>query len=389
MTTVSNCTPVSPDAPSAIIVGGGVIGAAIAYELGKAGFACTLLDKGGWSQEASTAAAGMLGAQVEIHQPGPFYELCRASQQLYRPWAEELEALTGITPQYIPEGIVRAALTEEDETELRSRLTWMSDARWMSPEEMLQLESELTPAVRGGLLLHADHQVHPVWLARTLRAALVRQGCRIREWTPVTRLLTDSGSGRVNGVHTPEGGLTADFVVLAAGAWSSSLTEPLGLTLPMFPVKGQCLSVRTEAPLIRSTVFTKGCYIVPKNDGSYIIGATQEQVGFDKRATTRVIADLYDKAAALLPRIAEAEFVSTWAGLRPGTEDELPFLGAWDGAPGLLLATGHYRNGILLAPVTGKLIAQLVQDRPTEVDLTPYSPARVAAPRAAAGAITI
>lgn len=385
MTNVSSATPVNTDAPSAIIVGGGVIGASIAYELGKAGFACTLLDKGGWSQEASTAAAGMLGAQVETHQPGPFYELCRVSQQLYRPWAEELEALTGLPPQYIAEGILRAALTEEDEAELRSRLPWMSDAQWMSAEDMLQMESELTPAVRGGLYLHADHQVHPVWLTRTLRAALVRQGCSIREWTPVTKLLT--ASGRVTGVHTPEGELTADIVVLAAGAWSSALTEPLGLTLPMFPVKGQCMAVRTEAPLIRSTVFTKGCYIVPKNDGSYIIGATQEQAGFDKRATTRIIADLYNKAAALLPRMAEAEFVSTWAGLRPGTEDALPFLGAWDGAPGLLLATGHYRNGILLAPVTGKIIAQLAQGRPTEVDLAPYLPARALASRSTIGAL--
>ncbi|MEK8126453.1 glycine oxidase ThiO [Paenibacillus filicis] len=376
----SSLTPIRGDRPTALIIGGGVIGASSAYELGKAGFACTLLDKGGWSQEASTAAAGMLGAQVEIHQPGPFYDLCRASLAIYRGWAEELEDAGGIPVQYIPEGIVRAAMTADDEHELRSRLPWMQDASWLTAEELLRIESELSPGILGGLHLPEDHQVHPVWLAKSLRAALARQGCLVREWTPATRLLTDC-TGSVCGVATPEGELRADLVVLAAGAWSSPLTEPLGLKLPIFPVKGQCISVRTDAPLIRSTVFTKGCYIVPKSDGSYIIGATQEQAGFDKRAHVSTIAGLYEKAAALLPRIADAEFVSTWTGLRPGTEDELPFLGTWEHAPGLIFATGHYRNGILLAPVTGKVVASLALGAAPELDLAPYAPGRAAGSR--------
>ncbi|WP_235941229.1 glycine oxidase ThiO [Paenibacillus puerhi] len=363
------------ETPTALIIGSGVIGAASAYELGKAGFACTLLDKGGWSLEASTAAAGMLGAQVEIHRDGPFYELCRASLGMYREWVRELEDWSGIPTQYIAEGILRAAMTDEDEAELRSRLPWMRDADWMSAEELLRVESELSPAVRGGLYLPADHQVHPVWLAKSLKAAISRQGCLIKEWTPATKLLTDE-TGRVCGADTPEGELYADLVVLAAGAWSSPLAETLGLKLPIFPVKGQCISVRTDAPLIRATVFTKGCYIVPKSDGTYIIGATQQQVGFDKRAKVSAIADLHEKAAALLPRMADAEFVSTWTGLRPGTEDELPFIGAWEGAPGLIFATGHYRNGILLAPITGRLVAQLAQGSATELDLAPFAPAR-------------
>ncbi|SDC18909.1 glycine oxidase [Paenibacillus sp. UNCCL117] len=361
--------------PSALIIGGGVIGAASAYELGKAGYACTVLDKGGWSREASTAAAGMLGAQVEIHQAGPFYELCRASLGMYRNWTSELEASGGISAQYIAEGIVRAAMTDEDEAELLSRLPWMQDAEWMTAEELLRIESELSPAIRGGLYLPADHQVHPHWLAKSLKAAILRQGCVIREWTPATRLLTDC-AGRVIGAATPEHELHADVVILAAGAWSSPLTEPLGLKLPMFPVKGQCISVRTDMPLISSTVFTKGCYIVPKSDGTSIIGASQQQVGFDKRATAAVIAELHEKAAALLPRIADAEFVDTWTGLRPGTEDGLPFIGKWEQAPGLIVATGHYRNGILLAPVTGRLVAQLAQGLATELDLAPFAPSR-------------
>ncbi|MFB6365433.1 glycine oxidase ThiO [Paenibacillus elgii] len=369
--------------PAVIIVGGGIIGCSTAYELGKAGFACTLIEKGALNQEASTAAAGMLGAQSETHQPGPYYELCRLSQQLYRAWTDELEQVSGLTAQYVAEGIVRAALTEEDEAELSGRLSWIRDAEWVQSAEMLKLEPELTPAVRGGLYLPADHHVHPVWLAKTLQAAIAKQGCAIREWTPVIRLLTEPGSGRIRGVQTSEGPLYADLVVLAAGAWSPALTEPLGLSLPIFPVKGQCISLKTEAPLIRSTVFTKGCYVVPKRDGSYIVGATQTESGFDKRSTAKVIGELHTKAAALLPRLADAEFVATWAGLRPGTRDALPFLGTWDAAPGLIFATGHYRNGILLAPATARIVAELAQGRPTSADLTPFTPARIVAGTAA------
>ncbi|CAG7657320.1 glycine oxidase ThiO [Paenibacillus allorhizosphaerae] len=377
MTIQKNQTTAAGAQPSALIIGGGVIGCAAAYELGKAGFRCTVLDKGGLAQEASTAAAGMLGAQVETHQPGPFYEMCRASQRMYTEWTDELEQASGISVQYRAEGILRAALTAEDEQELRSRLAWIREAEWLEPSEMLRLESELSPDIHGGLHLPADHQVQPVWLAEALKAALVNQGCRIREWTPAIRLLSEPGTGRVTGVQTSEGPLYADLTVLAAGAWTPALTEPIGLSLPMFPVKGQCISVRTDAPLIRSTVFTKGCYIVPKLDGSYIIGASQLEAGFDKRIHVQTIAELHAKAVELLPRMAEAEFVRTWAGLRPGTRDALPFLGVWDEAPGLVFATGQYRNGILLAPVTGRIVKQLALSEQPFLDLAPYAPSRV------------
>ncbi|GCL70971.1 glycine oxidase ThiO [Paenibacillus naphthalenovorans] len=376
MSTAAQQTGGRTSAPTAIIIGGGVIGCAAAFELSKAGYACTLLDKGAIHQEASTAAAGMLGAQVEIHQPGPFYELCRQSQEIYKAWIDELEQIGGVTAQYIGKGILRAALTEEDELELRSRLSWIQNADWMKPEDMRRIEPELSAEVRGGLHFHADHQVHPVWLAKSLSAAIVRQGCRIREWTPVFKLLTEPGTGRICGVQTSEGPLYADIVVLASGAWSPALTGPLGIKLDMFPVKGQCISVKTGAPIIRSTVFTHGCYIVPKLDGSYIIGATQAEAGFDKQVTVKAIAELHGKAAALLPRIEEAEFISSWAGLRPGTRDGLPYLGETSELPGLIFATGHYRNGILLAPVTGRIVAQIAAgDKPLE-DLKPFSPMR-------------
>jgi glycine oxidase len=361
---------------SAIVIGGGIIGSSIAYELAKSGMKVTLLDKGAVGQEASTAAAGMLGAQVETHHPGAFYELCTKSQELYRPWSEELFAYTGISPQYIDEGILRVALTEEDEAELRGRLPWIRHAQWVSPEEIRRREPQLTEAVRGGLWFDRDHQVHPIHLMLALRASLVKRGVTIREWTPVFRLL--QSQGRITGVQTSEGPLYADHVVLAAGAWSPALTEAFGMQLPMFPVQGQCLSIRTEAPLLTSTAFTKGCYIVPKQDGSCIVGATQVEAGFDKRSTAEAVARLQDKAVQLVPKLKEAEFLRTWTGLRPGSRDGLPFLGTWDQLPGLVFATGHYRNGILLAPVTAVLIRELLTGGSTSLNLAPFSPERAA-----------
>ncbi|NHN31367.1 glycine oxidase ThiO [Paenibacillus agricola] len=361
-------------ATSAIIVGGGIIGCSIAWELARSGIRCTIIDKGALNQEASTAAAGMLGAQVETHQPGAFYELCRLSQRLYRDWSDEVHRISGISMQYIEGGILRAAFDQEDEQELLGRLPWIQNAEWLSAADMLALESGLSPHIRGGLRLAQDHQVHPVHLAEALQAALRKLGCAIREWTPVHSLI--ERQGRIEGVRTAEGVLFADHVIVSAGAWGSALTEPFGIELPLFPVKGQCISVRTETPAIHSTVFTKSCYIVPKLDGSLTIGATQEEAGFNKQCHISSISELHAKATELVPQLAKAEFIRTWAGLRPGTRDGMPIMGYLTQLPGLVLAMGHYRNGILLAPATGRLIRQLLLNERADLDLAPFSPDR-------------
>jgi glycine oxidase len=362
------------NATTAIIIGGGIIGCSIAWELARSGTRCTIIDKGALNQEASTAAAGMLGAQVEIHHPGAFYELCLLSQRLYRDWSDEMHRISGISLQYVEGGILRAALHEEDEQELLGRLPWIRNAEWLSAADMLALESGLSPQIRGGLRFPRDHQIHPTHLAEALQTGLRKLGCAIREWNPVLNLI--ERQGRIEGVRTADGSYFADHVIVCAGAWAAALTEPFGMHYPLFPVKGQCISVRTETPAIRSTVFTKGCYIVPRLDGSLTIGATQEEAGFNKQCQISVIGELHARATQLVPSLAKAEFIRTWAGLRPGTSDELPVLGRSTQLPGLVLATGHYRNGILLAPATGRLIKQLLLDGRTELDLAPFSPDR-------------
>jgi glycine oxidase len=363
------------DYPTVIIIGGGVIGCSIAYELAKKGVKATLLDKGPLLSEASIAAAGMLAAQVETHSPGPFFELCKASRQMYRNWTRELYDYSGIDPQYRSEGIIRVALTEEDEQELQSRLPWIGqEASWLAPQELRQLEPALTDKTRGGLYFADDHQVHAIQLGRSLQSALARLGCAVKEHSPAVRLIMNGH--RVTGVETAAEKLSADYVILAAGAWSPALLGPLNIQLPVFPVKGQCYSVRPKTPIIRKTVFTHGCYAVPKLDGTLTIGATQENAGFDRTATVQAIASIDQTAAALLPALREAQFVSTWTGLRPGTPDELPYLGQLPDVPGLVFATGHFRNGILLAPMTGCIVSQLVLQEDLSADISAYSPAR-------------
>lgn len=364
------------DTRTAVVLGGGIIGCASAIELAKRGYQVTVIEKGRLMAEASSAAAGMLGAHAETHQPGPMFELCLASQRLYRDWVSELESLGGRTLQYRDEGILRVARTEEEESELRSRLPWVGPVQWLEPEEARTFEPELGEEIRGGLYFRQDHQIHPVLLAQAFEQALKRLGCTILEETAALSLIEDQG--RVSGVRTSQGPLQADVTVLAAGAWSGELLRTIGRELPLFPVKGQCYSLKPAGPVIHRTVFAKGCYLVPRSDGTITVGATQQEAGFDRRPTVNDLYELHRTASVLLPVLRDAELVSTWAGLRPGTPDGLPYLGMLPDTEGLIIASGHYRNGILLAPATGLLVGQLADRETPFINLDPFAPARAA-----------
>ncbi len=357
-----------------LVIGGGVIGCAIAYECAKQGLAVTLLDKGTIGSEASQAAAGMLGAQVESHHDGPFYELCKASRDLYRTWTDELEQISGCSIDYIANGIVRVALTETDEVELKGRLPWFGDGvKWQTREQLLTLEPTLGEEVRGGIYFADDHQVHAPKLSEALHAALRTLGVRMIEHADIEQWLLDEQQSHVRGVQLADETIMSTQTVIAAGAWSQSLLEPFDLHLPIQPVKGQCYAVRPQKPVIGHTVFTKGCYVVPKLDGSLVIGATEERSGFDKSINPDAVDTIQQTVIKLLPELARATFERTWTGLRPASADGMPFLGKaprWDN---LFVAAGHYRNGILLTPITAKLMSALLLGQPTTIDLKPFA----------------
>jgi glycine oxidase len=360
-----------------LVLGGGVIGTAIAYECATRGISVTVIEKNETGMESSSAAAGMLGAQVESHFPGAFYELCTQSRTLYADWIERLEAVSGVAVDYRDGGIVRVALTEEDEAELRGRLSWMDgDVRWLNAAEIKELEPELGNGARGGLYFSADHQVNAPKLAQSLRAALRRLRVDVREYTEISEWLVEHQTNAICGVRCGNEQFVAEQTVVAAGAWSAHLLTPLGITLPVKPIKGQCFAVQPARPLTERTVFTKGCYVVPKSDGSLVIGATEEDSGFDKQIDETAVARIQATACQLLPALQNATFSRAWTGLRPGSADGKPFLGPVPGRPNLFIAAGHYRNGILLTPITARLMADLLTTGRTAVDLTPFAVGR-------------
>ncbi|WP_063891746.1 glycine oxidase ThiO [Paenibacillus sp. Soil787] len=345
-----------------IIVGGGVIGSSIAYNLAKRGQSVLLLERGRLGMEASSAAAGMLGAQSEMEDTGPLFQWAGQSRAMFPQLSEELKALTGIDIGLVREGLLNVALSDVQEQELRAREKLQraagEQAEWLSAAAAAKLEPALSGATRGALYLPGDGQVEAPLLAAAFAQAARVLGAKVQEFAQVQGLLTERG--RAVGVMTSEGPLYSDHVVVAAGTWSGQLMAGIGVDLPVYPVKGECFSVLTTKPLLRKTLFTTGCYIVPKAGGRLLVGATVVPNSYDRKVSLAGLAELMDRARLLMPALGEAEWEKAWSGLRPQTTDGLPYIGKVPAYDGLYAACGHYRNGILLSPVTGKVIADLV-----------------------------
>jgi glycine oxidase len=330
-----------------LIVGGGVIGCAIAYEVRKRGASVLLLERGRVAGGASAGAGGMLAPQVEAPGPGPLLELGLRSRDLFPEWQAELGGSFDLDLS----GILRVAHTERGAAELRRRAEWQRglglSARLCDPAEVLDLCPGCSEAVCG--LWVPDGQVNAERLTLCLAQGAAQRGTEIREGVVVTAV-------RTGGVETSEGRIGAGQVVVAAGAWSGLLAPT-----PVRPVKGQRLLLRQPGRLQGLTIFGDQCYLVPKAGGHVLVGATEEPgAGFDLRVTAEAVGRLARAACALLPPLGGAELVETWAGLRPGTPDRLPILGRLPGSDGVWLATGHHRNGILLSALTGRLMAEAV-----------------------------
>jgi glycine oxidase len=360
-----------------VVVGGGVIGCTIAYHLTAAGANVALFERNEVAGEASGAAAGMLAPLSESPQPGPFVELCLTSLRLFPALAAALRQETGIDIEYLPSGILRVAQTEDEERELRHRLEWQRSLglalEWVDGEALRRLEPRLGPA-RGALYSPQEHQVSAGRLTQALAQAAARRGAVLRQGMGVTGLLNNGR--RVTGVRTTSGNVSCGQVVLAAGPWTGAFARRLGLPLPVRPVRGQMLAFADFALPLRHIVWGEAAYLVPKANGFLFVGATVEDVGFRSATTVRGLRGLERGARGLVPSLAHGEIASSWAALRPGSPDGLPILGPVPGWDGLSVASGHYRNGILLAPITGRLMAQLLTKGTTEVSLAPFSAGR-------------
>jgi glycine oxidase len=329
-----------------VIVGGGVIGCAVAERLSREPrHQVLLLERDAVGAHASGAAAGLLAPYTET----PAFETSSRSLAMFPELVERVER-SGIAVEYREQDSLTPALTGDEERRLRR-----GSGRWLDAGAALAAEPELSQRVRGAALFR-QAQVTPIRLVRALAHTAAAQGAEVREGAPVGGLT--ARSGRVQAVQTAEGPVRADVVVLAAGPWSPALASPLGVALDVRPSRGQLVMLRPRGPALRNVLTWRGCYLVPKPDGTVVAGSTEEEVGFDDRPTAEGVAALLEFACRAVPALGEAAVERVWAALRPATPDDQPVIGASPELPNLVVATGHNRNGILLAPITAELVAQ-------------------------------
>ncbi|MEW5858646.1 MAG: glycine oxidase ThiO, partial [Cyanobacteriota bacterium] len=341
-----------------LIIGGGAIGLAIALELRLRGATVTVLCRD-FNSAAAHAAAGMLAPQAEGIPTGAMLDLCLRSRDLYPDWASKLEAIAGVSIGYWPSGILAPVYLSPQS----SVLSPQSSALWLDKDAIHQIQPGLGSDVAGGWWYPEDGQVDNRALVQALRVAVRELGVDIREGVAAEAL--QQQNRRIGCVRTASGDFRAQHYVLAAGAWSNEL-----LPIPVSPKKGQMLSVQVpggsqEGLPLQRVLFGEEIYIVPRRDGRLIIGATSEDVGFTPHNTPAGIRTLLESAIRLYPALQNFPIQEFWWGFRPATPDELPILGS-SACENLTLATGHYRNGILLAPVTASLVADLIWEQKSD-----------------------
>lgn len=376
--------PTSSKRLNIVVVGAGVVGLGIGWRLAQRGAAVDVFDRGAAGAGASHAAAGMLSACAEA-EPGEeaLVALGRESQVRWPAFAAELEQQTGIDVELRREGTLDIALTADDQAQITHHLSFQKTLglplEWLSAAETRRREPHLTSKIAGALWSPEDHQVDNRKLALALRLAAEQAGARIREHTEVKELAI--AAGRVAGVVLADGGtVAADVVVLAAGAWSRNISGLAPeLRPPVRPIKGQMLALRMDpaAPLLTHVLWAPGVYLVPRRDGRLLIGATVEEKGFDASLTAGGALTLLEAAWRAVPAIEELPIDEMWVGHRPGSRDDAPILGPAL-VEGLVYATGHHRNGILLAPVTADLIAGCVIRGEVDPAMRPFGIARFA-----------
>ncbi len=355
----------------AIVIGGGVIGLSIARRLAETQ-SVLLVDRGPTGQGASAAAAGMLTPLSEADE-GPFFQLCRASFGLYSRFVEELQDETGIDVGFSVRGLLFLASSEESAAALRKRYEWHKKAGFeselISGADVLKLEPLITAHVLAGSFLPAERGVSPRKLLNALRESCYRRGVEVRTGLHVDEI-------RAGAVHVGHMTIEAPSIIIASGVWSADL-RGLDPPIPVFPRKGQILSLGMPAGAIRHMIRWEHAYFVPRATGELVVGATNEDAGFDLSTTPAGLGRLLNEAQAISSHVGNYPILETWTGLRPATPDGFPVLGR-SALPGVYYATGHYRNGILLAPMTASIIADLIQNRAPAVSIEPFAPPRFA-----------
>jgi glycine oxidase len=361
-----------------VIVGGGAIGCATAFFLARAGADVTLIERAEIGGESTGASAGML---VALSDEGPdrgpaFQSLCLDGLMLYESLLPELEA-TGIDLRYRRIGVLHLALDEEEARRLRHRFesqqTIAPENCWLEGRQITAEEPQANPRAVAALLSPDEHYLDPRNLALTLAEASRRKGVSLKTGESMTRM---TRKGERLTLRTESAAFEPDAVVLAAGPWTAAIAQRLGVQVPVRPVRGQMASLSGPAEPLRHMIWGERAYLVPREGGQTYVGASVEEAGYRKRTTRSVIERLQRHATALVPSLGSAPRLREWAGLRPASPDGLPIMGLLPGTANIWVATGHFRNGILLAAITGQLMAESVLEGRPAPRLAPFSPDR-------------
>jgi glycine oxidase len=361
-----------------IVVGAGIVGCAVADELARRGASVQIVDERPVGMGATQASAGVLAPHIEARQDGPLLDLAVRSLGLYEDFIESLIAETGVSIRYRRTGTLDVAI---DEAEWRS-LCAAADllkrrgvpALLVDAAAVRIEEPHLGDGAVGGLLIEEHGFVAPTELTRALVTAARHHGAQLIEQSRVRRIARE-GDEMV--VETDRGTLSGDAVVLAAGSWSGEISvDGVAIRLPVRPVRGQLLQLAWTGTTLRRVTWSRRCYMVPWDDGTLLVGATVEEAGFDERATVAGVRDLLDGACEIVPHVWRCGFRGARVGLRPATPDDLPIIGPSSSVQNLMYATGHYRNGVLLAPLTALLVADALLENEIDPMMAALSPTR-------------
>ncbi|HQU47016.1 MAG TPA: glycine oxidase ThiO, partial [Pirellulales bacterium] len=350
-----------------LIVGGGVIGLSLAYELAGNGAQVRVVDRGPLAREASWAGAGILPPAASRPQRGPYAELHRMSGELYPRWSAQLREETGVDNGYRQCGGIYLAIDGAQEQEIHSCAgQWRQqgiqaeplDARGLAEREPALTVGQAHQRLRAAWWLRDEAQVRNPRHLKALALACARRGVELSAGVAVEGFRM--AGQRVTHAVTAQGDLPAGQVCITSGPWSKGLLSRLSVEVPMRPVRGQMVLLSSARPLLRSIVNVGPRYLVPRPDGRILVGSTEEDAGFDKRTTAQAIAGLIAFAIELAPPLGELTIEQCWAGLRPGSHDHVPYLGRVPGCDNAFVATGHYRHGLQLSPATAVVLSRLM-----------------------------
>ena len=357
-----------------LIVGAGIIGCAVGCELARRGARVRIVDSRSVGAGATQASAGVLAPHIEAHERGPLLDLTIRSLNLFDDWIEQVRADSGVTIEYRRCGTLEVALDDAAADRMRHAASPGGPMAWLDRDAARAKEPSLPESTRGALDVALHGYVAVPSLTDGLAWASLRHGAEIEANRRIVQIDPDGAQLRVTAEDRTS--WSATTVVVAAGSWSSSFHQGSRVAQTVRPIRGQLLRLRWNHDPLRHILWGPDCYVVPWTDGTVLVGATVEDVGFDERTTAAGVRDLLDAVCELLPGAWSATFLEARAGLRPATADGLPIIGRSATVPGLVYATGHYRNGILLAPLTAALVADCVFGDGTDPALKLVEPAR-------------